>query len=282
MVRRLPIGNADVYNPWSVISYLDASCEAGVYWGNTSGNAVISEPVANADADTLADVCSLLEPGGEVWAPLDLDVVFPDIGIRTGAVWSMLYLAGCLTTEDVEDPSDVDRPRPLRVPDKEISPSARRSTSKMQTGWQRPSPPSPRGLSSKLRKASTTLSCRPPRKAVCAGASHFRASASLSPAIIRFKRRNREPRPWSNAPGSEFMLNAHAPIARFARTESEGRSPVATADRAPLSRKFPRLLRRRCPAFPEASRRVPRSRTPAACSSRASRHRGWAVRRYRN
>lgn len=114
-------GRMDVYNPWSVINYFDQGCQPGAYWGNTSGNSVIGELVTNADAETLEDVYALIRPGGVTYTRLDQGVVFPELGLRAGALWSMLYLSGYLTTDDTEDPNDDMRLRPMRVPNKEVS-----------------------------------------------------------------------------------------------------------------------------------------------------------------
>lgn len=114
-------GNSDVYNPWSVVSYLERGCEPDVYWGNTSDNGALGELVRAADADTTAEILSLLEPGGSVWEPLDLSAVFPDGGLPGDAVWSMLYLAGYLTTDDTRSPNDPLALRRLRIPNREIS-----------------------------------------------------------------------------------------------------------------------------------------------------------------
>ena len=114
-------GPTDVYNPWSVLNYLRQGCAPDVYWGNTSGNAVVADLVRSADGPTMEKVASLLEPGGVVVAPLDLGIVFPDIGVRRGALWSMLYLAGYLTTEDTALPNNTRLPRRLRIPNHEIS-----------------------------------------------------------------------------------------------------------------------------------------------------------------
>ncbi len=114
-------GSVDVYNPWSVLNYFSNDCAVDIYWGNTSSNSVLGDLVRGADDRTLAKLYGLLEPGGVVREVLDLGVVFPDIGLRKGAVWSMLYLAGYLTTNDTEAPNDTERVRALFIPNYEIA-----------------------------------------------------------------------------------------------------------------------------------------------------------------
>lgn len=114
-------GDVDVYNPWSVLNYLDMGCAADVYWGNTSSNTVLGDLVRHADADTLEEVYALLTPGGVVYAPLDLGVVFPEEGLRGDGLWSMLYLAGYLTTDVTALPNDTMAARPLRIPNYEVA-----------------------------------------------------------------------------------------------------------------------------------------------------------------
>lgn len=114
-------GSIDVYNPWSVLNYFAHDCEAGVYWANTASNTVVGDAVRATDDESLEEVFSLLKPGGVVYRPLDMDIVFPESGLSGDALWSMLYLAGYLTTDDVADPTDKFYLRPLRVPNREIS-----------------------------------------------------------------------------------------------------------------------------------------------------------------
>lgn len=114
-------GEASVFNPWSVINYLASGCRPGVYWVNTASNDVVGEAVRSADEDTLEQLYALLEPGGYIVSALDLGVVFPDVGVRADALWSMLYLAGYLTTDFTEDPDDSLARCPLRIPNQEIA-----------------------------------------------------------------------------------------------------------------------------------------------------------------
>ena len=113
-------GKTDVYNPWSVLNYLKQGCTPGVYWLNTSSNSVVGSAIRAADAKILGELYELARPGGVVFEPLDLGIVFPDIGVRADAMWSMLYLAGYLTTNDVAVPDDPWLERALRIPNREI------------------------------------------------------------------------------------------------------------------------------------------------------------------
>lgn len=115
-------GRSEVYNPWSVLNYFDSGCEPRDYWGNTSGNSVLGGFVSRADARTLDTLYRLCEPGGNVSAPLDLNVVFPDADAASPALWSMLYLAGYLTTDEPQHTGEMLlAPYRLRIPNREVS-----------------------------------------------------------------------------------------------------------------------------------------------------------------
>lgn len=114
-------GSIDVYNPWSMLNYFSNGGIPDVYWGNTSGNSVLGDMVRRADERTWEKLYRLMEPTGTVEEALDTSVVFPDIGVRDGALWSMLYLAGYLTTDDTALPGSPRRRRPLRIPNAEIA-----------------------------------------------------------------------------------------------------------------------------------------------------------------
>ena len=114
-------GSADVYNPWSMLNYFKQGCARDVYWGNTSSHSVIRELVSGADEATLQDIYDLMEPGGTVSEPLDLGIVFPEMDVQSDAIWSMLYLAGYLTTEDTGLPNNTRVPRRLRIPNREVA-----------------------------------------------------------------------------------------------------------------------------------------------------------------
>ena len=103
-----------------MLNYLNRGCVPDVYWVNTSSNDVVGQAVSRANETTLSEVYDLLEPSGCVLASLDLGVVFPDVGVRESALWSMLYLVGYLTTDVTESPDDDRARRPPRFSSQEI------------------------------------------------------------------------------------------------------------------------------------------------------------------
>jgi hypothetical protein len=113
-------GKADVYNPWSVLSFFAKGRVAQPYWTNTSGNSILGEALSNPDADVRGQMTFLLEPGATVDAPIDPNVAYGELAENTDGVWSVLYMGGYLTTEDTEYPGDAARARPLRVPNREV------------------------------------------------------------------------------------------------------------------------------------------------------------------
>ena len=117
-------GDADIYNPWSVLSYFSEGLRPAPYWVNTSSNAVLARMLECADAATWDDVMSLLEPGGTVLKRLNLNVVFKDMDVQRASrdadsLWSLLYLSGYLTTDDTGAPDDRRMVRRLRLPNHE-------------------------------------------------------------------------------------------------------------------------------------------------------------------
>lgn len=114
-------GAVDVYNPWSTLSFFQNACAPDLYWMNTSGNGVLNQLAATSDAATLGKLYRLLEPDGFIEEGVDTATVFADAGLPAGnAVWSLLYLAGYLTTDDTALPGKARLPRRLRIPNLEV------------------------------------------------------------------------------------------------------------------------------------------------------------------
>jgi hypothetical protein len=125
-------GGADVYNPWSVLSFFAKGRRALPYWNNTSSNSILAKAAASADRAVRSGMLALLEPGATVLAPVDPNVAYGELDRNPSGIWSVLYMSGYLTTEDTDaavapdEAADPDRKRPLRVPNREVRHAYRR------------------------------------------------------------------------------------------------------------------------------------------------------------
>jgi hypothetical protein len=113
-------GEADIYNPWSVLSFFAKGRRARPYWVNTSGNSILGEALSSPDEDVVDGMVSLLEPGAEVVAAVDPNVAYGELADNPGGVWSVLYMSGYLTTDDTESAAGPAGECPLRVPNLEV------------------------------------------------------------------------------------------------------------------------------------------------------------------
>ena len=84
----------DIYNPWSILNYLDKR-KFSTYWANTSSNSLIGKLVREGNPDIKIAMEDLLH-GGCLSIRLDEQVVFNQLGYRESAVWSLLLASGYL------------------------------------------------------------------------------------------------------------------------------------------------------------------------------------------
>ncbi len=93
-------GGHTIYNPWSVISYIQAIPNPpGPKWLNTSSNALVYEELNRGGLEIKRDIETLLA-GKELRYPLSENITFTDIGKNPMNIWSFLYYSGYLKAED--------------------------------------------------------------------------------------------------------------------------------------------------------------------------------------
>ena len=94
-------GNADIYNPWSVLNYVSSDFIPKKYWAGTSGNDIIDTLLENADDKTFTDL-SALGNGEAVQKPLFQTVAMGDLKNKPNAIFSVLAVAGYLNAVPAE------------------------------------------------------------------------------------------------------------------------------------------------------------------------------------
>ncbi len=87
----------DIYNPWSILNYLDKRRFAP-YWANTSENRLVSRLVREGGRDIKMAVEEFLR-GRTLKTSMDEQIVFGQLDNRSDAVWSLLLAGGYLKVE---------------------------------------------------------------------------------------------------------------------------------------------------------------------------------------
>ena len=89
-------GDADVYNPWSIINYVQSRFEPGPYWAGTSGNDILDTLIDNADKYVFDDLLSLSQGEG-IEKELNPTVALGDLEHDPNAIYSLMTMSGYLS-----------------------------------------------------------------------------------------------------------------------------------------------------------------------------------------
>lgn len=93
-------GDTEVYNPWSVINYVDSCYRdkkefAKPYWSNTSSNSIVKNLVEHADLSVKQEIETLIE-GGTITKPVHEDITYDDMESTQDNLWNFLFFTGYL------------------------------------------------------------------------------------------------------------------------------------------------------------------------------------------
>ena len=106
-------GDAEVYNPWSILNYLDEK-ELKAYWINTSGNALIRELLLVSDKKVFDDLEDLVN-GQEKNVYISESVVLGN-NLAPNSFWELMLFSGYLTIKEKINP----KAYLVRIPNKEV------------------------------------------------------------------------------------------------------------------------------------------------------------------
>ena len=93
-------GQVEVYNPWSVVNYVEA-CNHNPealplpYWSNTSSNSIVRSLVERADSGVRQEIEALIE-GKTILKPIHEDITYEDIDSSQDNLWNFLFFTGYL------------------------------------------------------------------------------------------------------------------------------------------------------------------------------------------
>ena len=84
----------DIYNPWSILNYLDTG-KFKPYWANTSSNSLVGKLIREGDKNIKTSFERLLA-GEHLFTPIDEQIVYNQLNGNEQAIWSLLLASGYL------------------------------------------------------------------------------------------------------------------------------------------------------------------------------------------
>ena len=132
----------DIYNPWSILNFLDKGKYA-TYWANTSSNSLVGKLIREGGGEIKQSMEQLLK-GEHLICPIDEQIVYNQLNDNEDAIWSLLVASGYLKILDYEDIDKVEREPnyELAITNKEVGLMFRG----MISGWFAPARPSYHGF----------------------------------------------------------------------------------------------------------------------------------------
>ena len=94
----------DIYNPWSILNYLDTG-KATAYWANSSSNSLVGKLIREGNADIKQKFEDLI-CGHSIITALDEQIVYGELDGNEEGVWSLLLAGGYLKVLRYEENSD--------------------------------------------------------------------------------------------------------------------------------------------------------------------------------
>ena len=84
----------DIYNPWSILNFLDKQ-EYATYWANTSSNSLVNKLIREGTQRIKLSFEALLR-GEHLWCSIDEQIVYNQLDNSEAAIWSLLIASGYL------------------------------------------------------------------------------------------------------------------------------------------------------------------------------------------
>ena len=98
--------HADIYNPWSILNFLDKK-DYTTYWANTSSNSLVGKLIREGNGEIKTQFEELLQ-GKIIRVPVDEQIVYNQLDDNENAIWSLLLASGYLKVLSYDDISELE------------------------------------------------------------------------------------------------------------------------------------------------------------------------------
>ena len=113
-------GRQDIFNPWSVVNYVDDNCYPKAFWQATGSNEIIGDILSAASPEVTENLRRLMQ-GEQLATYIDTDVIYPDLKRSPSSIYSFLLVAGYLKNAEIVPQNDGNFMCRVSIPNKEIS-----------------------------------------------------------------------------------------------------------------------------------------------------------------
>ena len=113
-------GDAEIFNPWSVINYIADNCFPKAFWQSTGNNEIIGEIIVTASSEITEGLYKLL-CGEKITTYVDTSVIYPEVHNNPYSIYSFLLVAGYLKVAAVYPQNDGNFMCDVAIPNKEIA-----------------------------------------------------------------------------------------------------------------------------------------------------------------
>ncbi len=97
----------DIYNPWSVLNYLDTQ-KIAAYWAHSSANSLVEKLLREGSRGVKQDFEKLMYPES-ITIEIDEAIAYEQLAVKKNAVWSLLLAGGYLRVIKTEFQNDTGR-----------------------------------------------------------------------------------------------------------------------------------------------------------------------------
>lgn len=112
------VGDTVIYNPWSIVNYIQEGGKLSSYWVNTSDNALIKELISRSSIGFKAQFEVLLQDKS-IEMLINEYIAFTNLETNESAIWALLLMSGYLKATVVNEEGTNILCR-LQIPNKEV------------------------------------------------------------------------------------------------------------------------------------------------------------------
>ncbi len=91
---------SDIYNPWSVINFMDDK-RVGLYWAYTSSNSLVGKLIREGDPEVKKTFERLIQ-GESIRVEMGEQIIYDQLSTKKNAIWSLLLASGYLKVKDYQ------------------------------------------------------------------------------------------------------------------------------------------------------------------------------------